>query len=191
MGTRNLIAVMVGGAYRVAQYGQWDGYPDGQGVAVLRFLRSAKRQAALAKNARTTRWATKEDFALAKAHGDGWQQRWPEWSRDTAAKILTMVAEQQGMALKNEVDFAGDSLFCEWAYVIDFDADTFEAFMGFNKTPLAPTDRFAQAPRGTRPDGSVNEFYQVRLAAQWPLDALPTKRQFLALLRSVEKERAA
>ena len=37
MGTRHLIAVMADGKYQVAQYGQWDGYPSGQGVSVLTF----------------------------------------------------------------------------------------------------------------------------------------------------------
>ena len=33
MGTRNLTAVYLDGQYKVAQYGQWDGYPEGQGIA--------------------------------------------------------------------------------------------------------------------------------------------------------------
>jgi len=28
MGTRNLTCVMKDGQYKVAQYGQWDGYPE-------------------------------------------------------------------------------------------------------------------------------------------------------------------
>lgn len=39
MGTRNLTAVYLDGQYKVAQYGQWDGYPEGQGITVLTFLR--------------------------------------------------------------------------------------------------------------------------------------------------------
>lgn len=31
MGTRNLTAVYLDGQYKVAQYGQWDGYPEGRG----------------------------------------------------------------------------------------------------------------------------------------------------------------
>ena len=27
------------GQYKVAQYGQWDGYPEGQGITALTFLR--------------------------------------------------------------------------------------------------------------------------------------------------------
>src|SRR5574337_1233174 len=38
MGTRNLTAVMMNGEYKVAQYGQWDGYPEGQGKTILEFL---------------------------------------------------------------------------------------------------------------------------------------------------------
>lgn len=40
MGTRNLTAVYLDGQYKVAQYGQWDGYPEGQGITVLTFLLS-------------------------------------------------------------------------------------------------------------------------------------------------------
>jgi hypothetical protein len=42
MGTRHLIAAKIDGVYKLAQYGQWDGYPDGQGVAVLDFLAAFK-----------------------------------------------------------------------------------------------------------------------------------------------------
>ena len=35
MGTRNLTIVYYDGDYRVAQYGQWDGYPEGAGIEVL------------------------------------------------------------------------------------------------------------------------------------------------------------
>ncbi len=41
MGTRHMIGVVKDGQYKVGQYGQWDGYPSGQGSVVLDFLRSA------------------------------------------------------------------------------------------------------------------------------------------------------
>lgn len=31
MGTRNLTCVVLDGEFKVAQYGQWDGYPEGSG----------------------------------------------------------------------------------------------------------------------------------------------------------------
>lgn len=38
MGTRHLIAAVIDGEYKIAQYGQWDGDPEGQGLTVLDFL---------------------------------------------------------------------------------------------------------------------------------------------------------
>ena len=40
MGTRNLISVIENKKPVIAQYGQWDGYPSGQGVDILEFLKS-------------------------------------------------------------------------------------------------------------------------------------------------------
>lgn len=42
MGTRHLICVFFQGKWVVAQYGQWDGYPEGQGVKIYRFLSVAR-----------------------------------------------------------------------------------------------------------------------------------------------------
>ena len=39
MGTRHLICAISDDEYRIAQYGQWDGYPEGQGAAILEFLK--------------------------------------------------------------------------------------------------------------------------------------------------------
>jgi len=38
MGTRHLIVVVNKEEYKVAQYGQWDGYPSGQGVTIADFI---------------------------------------------------------------------------------------------------------------------------------------------------------
>ena len=43
MGTRNLTIVYSNGEYKVAQYGQWDGYPEGLGVQLLKYLREYLR----------------------------------------------------------------------------------------------------------------------------------------------------
>lgn len=39
MGTRNLVAVVMDKKFRIAQYGQFDGYIDGQGKTVIEFIR--------------------------------------------------------------------------------------------------------------------------------------------------------
>ena len=40
MGTRHLTIVKLGNKVKVAQYGQWDGYPSGQGKTIAKFLNS-------------------------------------------------------------------------------------------------------------------------------------------------------
>jgi hypothetical protein len=42
MGTRHLICVFCQGKWVIAQYGQWDGKPEVQGVAIFRFLSVAR-----------------------------------------------------------------------------------------------------------------------------------------------------
>lgn len=42
MGTRHLQSVIdKKGKLRISQYGQWDGYPSGQGIDILNYLRGA------------------------------------------------------------------------------------------------------------------------------------------------------
>ena len=41
MGTRKMILVWYKGEWRIAQYGLWDGYPEGQGIRIDKFLNNA------------------------------------------------------------------------------------------------------------------------------------------------------
>jgi hypothetical protein len=140
MGTRGLTVVKIGGETKVAQYGQWDHYPEGQGLTALRFLREPANRRMLSEKAphvtqisedqhKTTWVAVGADpdsnmvsLDVAKKH----TETFPELSRDTGAKILSIVADRpQGIALNLEPEFAEDGLFCEGIFTVDFDANTF------------------------------------------------------------------
>ena len=196
MGTRNLTIVFDNGEYRVAQYGQWDGYPEGAGVKILRFLRDEMDEFLF--RIRLSRFnfvdendnITKRiDKAFEKGIGS---YCFPEFSRDTGCDILPMI--QNGTAttryLGNDIDFAADSLFCEWAYVVDFGHRTFEVFQGFNKTPLEENDRFYFLSDKADPDPSPSgaRYYPVRLAATFDLDNLPEDDEFLDMFKSDDEE---
>lgn len=198
MGTRNLTAVYLDGQYKVAQYGQWDGYPEGQGITALTFLRDKMDLASvlvcpvlLPESSKLLtgdvgrvpqrflkRWITMED-------SDRMMEDHPEFSRNTGAGILEMVQNHSdGMKLQDSINFAADGLFCEWAWVIDLDAGTFEGYCGFGQTPLAENDRFYFL-RDLEKD---NGYHGVQLAAKWNLDALPTDEEFLAAFKNDEEE---
>lgn len=62
MGTRNLTIVKLDGEYKVAQYGQWDGYPGGQGLRCLSFLRLLMDPEKFKAAVRNCRFGTQEEI---------------------------------------------------------------------------------------------------------------------------------
>jgi hypothetical protein len=198
MGTRNLTMVIHKEETKIAQYGQWDGYPEGNGVKILTFLRNKKRINKLTNKLKNVRFATAEDgkkidkFLKSIGCKDGWMnmnqaekyhKAYPYNSRDVGAGILELVANSKDkeIVLVDETDFAGDSLFCEWAYVIDLDKRKIEVYAGFNKEPVAEDERFAKITN----DGE--EYYQIKCVKKYDLDNLPTKKAFLKELKEKEE----
>lgn len=190
MGTRNLTAVFIDGKYRVAQYGQWDGYPEGQGMIALHFIRDKMEEEKFKSAVRNSSFIGQKDLlSIYDKYGvdeDGFiklddaarmYDEYPELSRDIGAKILEIIQNNpDGLKLKNNIEFAADSLYCKWAWVIDFDRRTFEAYEGFNQDiPLKEDDRFSFLNGNCR-----NGYFPVRKVAQWKLDNLPDDKEFLS-----------
>lgn len=183
MGTRHLTIVHLDGKYKVAQYGQWDGYPEGQGATALVFARSLGDPVimdAFKRKIRAASWITDSEIRKINADIDSgklkdWQRVYPELSRDTGAEILSLILKgEDGIKLQNEIEFAADSLFCEWAWVIDLDLETFEGYKGFNEhTPLGVNDRFYFLR-----DREREKYHSIILAHKWKLDNLPSDQDF-------------
>lgn len=202
MGTRHLIAVKKDDQYKIAQYGQWDGYPSGQGLNALSFLSKKnninKLKSGLARcrffdgEGQDKEWIESYNNACPEYIGDRdlrtpQQKYWAEKfiSRDLGAEILNSVANSEGECLlKNSIAFVGDSLFCEYAYVIDFDLGTFEVFKGFNKCPITKGRFISGAPELI----SDKEYHPVKLIKTYSLSKLPNKKEFLADFEPTEEE---
>lgn len=185
MGTRHLTCVWQDDAWKVAQYGQWDGYPEGAGMEVLLFLRGADLEA-FAASCRNVRWVGSSEAAALWNSG----KPHPELSRDTGPKILSVVLAHPGthpLGLWNDIAFAADSIFCEWAYVIDLDANTFEVYKGFNNEPLPEDARFYCAGAYEEIEGG-KRYYPVRLVKAYPLDTLPSGTRFVHDMRAKDDE---
>lgn len=177
MGTRNLTCVAIDNEIRVAQYGQWDGYPSVGGVECLDFLRSFDKEVFKSK-VRASSFISDDDYSILQTGVDidTFLKNYPQFCRDIGRDILKLIeTSPDGIKLRNSVDFAKDSLFCEWAYVIDLDNDILEVYTGFNTNPLNESERFYS------PD-SENGYYAVRLFEKFDINNLPTNEEFISIL---------
>jgi hypothetical protein len=163
MGTRNLTIVIHRGLHPIAQYGQWDGYPEGQGIVALEFCRQLSDpliRGQFIKNLEKVQHVNDADINY----------------RDYGAFILNKVltSTDDKILLEDSYTFAGNSLFCEWAYVVDLDNNTLEVYGGFNEEPLPSTERFAKLECSPS-----SEYYPVRHLVSFKLDDLPSNEGFI------------
>jgi hypothetical protein len=139
MGTRHLIKVIYNKETKVAQYGQWDGYPDGQGITIIKFFDEEGNIDKLKNKLSSVRFCDeKKDKAFVdgvESEMDYWRHRgelhkttnqiWFETfnSRNIGAEILNNIVESEmdDIILFDESDFIEEPLFCEWAYIINLD----------------------------------------------------------------------
>lgn len=188
MGTRSLTVVRFKNEYKVAQYCQWDGYPSGVGINILRLLKKIKIEE-FKKSVDEVSFLTKEEFDFLIKEIDEhkkWnshysiRDNYPELSNEIGPDILKNILFKNTKKLVNGLNFAANSLFCEWAYVIDLDKDTFEVFKGFNEFPLDKSERFYFLERTQSIDG----YYPVKLLATYSLDDLPDENDLCKLNES-------
>ncbi|KPU43032.1 hypothetical protein OXPF_34640 [Oxobacter pfennigii] len=186
MGTRYLICVVKDNQYKVAQYGQWDGNPEGQGVSILEFLTKHIDRDLFEKNlAEKIRFGTSEeltqqwkecgaddikniDSVVAERH----ERLFPENSDNTGSGILSIIQNtEKDLILENSLSFASNSL-CDWVYVIDLDKNTYEVYEGFNEKPLSEDERFHNAE-------PIRGYYPVKHVISFDLNNLPTLEDFI------------
>jgi hypothetical protein len=148
MGTRNLTMVIdQEGTKKVAQYGQWDGYPSGVGADILKFLKDKQSFDKLKANLKKVRFLEaegrdKEFIERYDANAPEWsnqpdkrtdeQKRWfsTYCTRDLSAKLLTNIAESNDSEIilldREETGKSGGAV--EYSYLIDLSKNTFEAY---------------------------------------------------------------
>lgn len=166
MGTRNLTIVIQDKKPVVAQYGQWDGYPEGQGTTCLNFLLNCDLN-------RFKEVLTRCRFIESK-QSEQYHKKNPFLTRDNGAGILNLLYEDKTdklLWIHDNSEFAADSLFCEWAYVIDLDKNTFEVYTGFNYSPLTENDRFYPLQKDNI--HFEDQYYPVKHLITFTLDNLP------------------
>lgn len=173
MGTRGAFGYHKGGLVKAA-YNHFDSYPEQLGQAVLDHARSRtveqlneafERMQPVDTGTPPTpadieRWAKYTDLNVSRQSTSDWYCLMRKAQGDLAAY------EDTGQ-MPNNADFLKDSLFCEWAYLVNLDNGTLEVYRGFNEKP--PTAGIF-AGGGDHPDG---KYYPVNLIQSHPLADLP------------------
>jgi hypothetical protein len=158
MGTRNLTKVIdKDGTLRVAQYGQWDGYPSGQGVNMLSFISEHGMLNKIEKALAKCRWIEQAEidqmwfrfqevtkFAEAREDYMGFHIIYPSLSRDTGSDILKVIVySNEDVELSDESSFEKDGLMCEGVYTLNFQTREFiswfnedEVVISFDSLPM-------------------------------------------------------
>jgi hypothetical protein len=150
MGTRHLITAFdEQGELKVAQYGQWDGYPEGQGITMLNILRyttrtdyTGKLVSEVANGLARCRWGSEDELNaiynsfpemnyVGTDDSKKFDTLYPNLTRDTGADILNVVAWSVGeVLLVDSSDFAEDELFCEGIYSVNYQSQMFTSKFG-------------------------------------------------------------
>lgn len=144
MGTRGAYGYLVDGQEKVA-YNHFDSYPSGLGTEVLNYIRNhtveemrevAKRITFITDEVPPT----KEQIKRFKKFAD------LEVSSKDLSEWYCLLRESQGNlesfhegldVMKDSKDFLADSLFCEYAYIINLDTNELEVYKGFNQNKNA------------------------------------------------------
>lgn len=192
MSTRGFIGFVADGVEKIA-YNHSDSYPDGLGVEMLVWLRGAhlphvREQVAALRVVEPDSEPTDDDIKALKRYynpnvgGRTERPTWYQLLRETQGNPSAML---RAGVIEDASGFPGDSLFAEYGYVVDLDANAFEAYVGFQHSKH-DKGRFA----GREPQASAlgDLYYPVALAASWPLDSLPDSDVFIAAIEGDDAE---
>ena len=142
MGTRNLTVVKnLEGTTKIAQYGQWDGYPSYSGIQALNFLRDKVNRDNLLVELQNVQFVGDEevDELYKQYESTDWENKdflnaYPGLHRDTGVGILEVVANSMApIKTVDNSEFRNDTLFCEGIYEVDFQSNKFISIYADNK----------------------------------------------------------
>jgi len=188
MGTRGAIGFRIDGVDKLT-YNHFDSYPQGLGVDILSqaqelYAAGPESLRAAARNIKmlNSDGVTKEVVEATRAyHNMG-------VSEQSEEDLYCLFREAQGDLpaylnlgyMPGNNNFILDSLFCEWAYILDLDDDMLEVYRGFQKV-ADPDNRYGQ--------GEQSGYFPCKLILSFPLEDIHTVTEddFLAACNPQEE----
>lgn len=176
MGTRGAFGVRINNGDKL-MYNHYDSYPEGLGadlVAQIQKLVSSQGLDYVKERAQAL--IQLDDSATISSLDPEIQKKlmpYRDSGVSTGRDVYSLVRGLQGQLDKvlelgimtNANTFVDDSLFCEWAYVLNLDTGKFEIYKGFQKDILVRRGRYQEA------EFKLREGYgPVALVAELPID---------------------
>jgi hypothetical protein len=195
MGTRGVTGFIIGEQEKIS-YNHFDSYPDGLGLATLRFLNrffegdtieGLREKAEAIELVSNDKPPTPEQVGELSKYSDlkvseRSEQDWYCLLRHTQGEWQAIL---DAGYIEDAHHFPEDSLFCEWGYIINVDERTLECYRGF-QTEKHDKGRFAGRNDNPYTSGNVagrpTTYYEIALVETFPLDDLPNEVEFVELL---------
>jgi hypothetical protein len=190
MGTRGAYGFRINEQDKVT-YNHFDSYPSCLGKEVMSYIARTpldrmKQVAARIKLVDRESAPSPELIHKYKSYANlrVSQQRYEDWYcllRETQGDLFPYNNDLEHMI--DSQDFLSDSLFCEWAYIINLDAGRFEVYRGFNK------DRSARGRYALRSVDSSDGYWGVALIKEISLLHITkqTLENVVSELKSLER----
>lgn len=163
MGTRGLVVLRKDGIDK-GFYNHYDSYPEGLGKEIIDIVRNESTSPKLLSM-----------FDAANVIGEGGIESWDKYleafeSRGTANGLKKYC----DIDICDYTSFIYNSLFCEYAYIINLDTNCIEYYVGFQREGQ-DGNRYQKDSQETGDE--LDEFYPCRLVKVIPFKALNDKRK--------------
>jgi hypothetical protein len=148
--------VIINNEFKIAQYGHCDGYLEGAGLDIINFIKLN-----FSNNSKLEEFKTKVsklefysdiELEILKAKNSNY----PVFYCENSNEILNLVLNNNITKVESYSDFASNSLFCEYGYVLNLDSLELEIYLGFNKNPVPKGERFCNFKK------SDGDYYPIR-----------------------------
>ncbi len=181
MSTNGALGTKLNGVYKIA-YNHMDSYPDGLGAEVVNFaskkknIKNLKKRIPFVKMVSNNDTPTKEDIKKYSNYAnlsvsDQSKKDWYCLLRNTqGVETFEEIAAGNVEVMIDSFEFLRESLFCEFAYIINLDEEKLEFYEGFNKKSQEDNP----LPFDQKPD-KENGYYPVRFKGSCNLFNIPKK----------------
>ncbi len=163
-------------------YNHYDSYPTALGEDILKFIKEHKRKdfddvfdflIPIDPKTKPTpeqikRCQSTTNLSVSKGSTEDWYCL----LRETQGNIESRMPPNGVPYFEDYGRFLSDSIFCEWAYIINLDKNVLEIYQGFNRTK-SDKGRYASLFREKNVTSSEDKYYGVELLTEIPLEYVP------------------